>query len=149
MNAASSLGKFLAAIAGKLDKSKLPAPTNEAEYYLNEIAQKDSDSGGGVFIIHTDIATLNRILDKTMGEIKEAWDRGDKIDIVQGDKHNVAIMLVDVHYEERAEPPGYIGSVGTINLDISNNTVDFLRFSVNEASEADALNAYPTLEDQE
>ena len=40
MNATSPLGKFLAAIAGKLDKSKLPEPSNEAEYYLNEIAQK-------------------------------------------------------------------------------------------------------------
>lgn len=149
MNATSSLGKFLAAIAGKLDKSKLPAPANEAEYYLNEIAQKDSGSGGGVFVIHTDIATLDRILDKTMGEIKEAWDRGNKIEIVQGNAHRVAITFIDVHYEERADPPGYIGAVGAMDMTITSNSAGYLVYSVNEASEADALNAYPTLREQE
>ena len=42
MNAFSNLTKYLAAIAGKIEKSELPTPGNEAEYYLNEIAKNGS-----------------------------------------------------------------------------------------------------------
>lgn len=77
MNATSPLGKFLAAIAGKLDKSKLPTPSNEAEYYLNEIAQKDSGSGG-VFVVtfsgNTGVGTA--ACDKTWEEIENAYNAG-------------------------------------------------------------------------
>jgi hypothetical protein len=64
------LSKWLAKIAGVYDGEM--EPKTEAEYYLNEIAQKDSGSGGGVFFVTDN----NSILDKTWAEISAASENG-------------------------------------------------------------------------
>lgn len=102
---------------------------------LNKFAE-NPHSGGGVFIVHIDDTTG---LDKTMGEIQEAWTRGDRIDIISGMRHFMPYILEEVHYDDRADPPGYVGSVRVL---YSSNTA--MSFSVKKATEDDALNAYPT-----
>lgn len=131
------LDKFLAKIAGE-DVGEL-TPKTETEKRLNKIAEGGggSSSGGGVFVVHID---GNNAFDKTMGEIQEAWARNDRIDIIINDiYHVVPIILKEVHYEPREDPPAYSGNVRLLGVD---NEIKI--YAVNEATEADALNAYPS-----
>jgi hypothetical protein len=95
----------------------------------------------GVFTVHID--TSNHTLDKTMGEIQEAWNRGDRIDIIDanetdGTAHWAPNMLIEVHFTSKGGV--YIGSVSYINP-----IADVVTYSSHGATEAEALNGYPVM----
>ncbi len=114
--------------------------TADVEVAETELEWKEVESSGGVFTVHVD--DVVGALDKTMGEIQEAWTRGDKIDIIRIDPAGVAehcalIGFIDVHYAAKAD--NYTGNVYLIP-----SSGGVKPYSVIEATEAAALNAYPT-----
>lgn len=103
---------------------------------LNKFAENPPSSG--VFVVNL---VDNNAVDKTMGEIQEAWARNDRI-VLQGNSgggifHSIAVYLLEVHLDGRENT--YDGGVGFATISGVN------AYRVTETTEAAALNAYPTI----
>gem|GEM_PF-5984678 len=104
---------------------------------MNELAE-NPPSGGDVFVVNL---VGNNAVDKTMGEIQEAWARNDRIEL-QGSSgggiyHSIAVYLHEVHLDGRSHT--YDGGVSFAT------GTGIKVYGVTETTEADALNAYPSV----
>ena len=92
-------------------------------------------SGGGVLMV-TD---TNRTLDKTMGEIQDAYLAGKRVIINTG---MIARDVIGVAPVELGRT-GYSGVVETYNYDSINQMLILKRYPVSGETEEAARNAYP------